>query len=145
MRRSILTRSAALGAALACVGWLMPWRAESAACANPRQMTCFKTCADVAKAEQEGAVTFCTTDPEPGTAQVVAEFYKMFPKIKPAFIRLHAGNLYAKLSAERQTKSFFADVMAISEMTFATDLQKKGGYLLCGTPELAAYRPAFKS
>ena len=145
MRRSILTRSAALGAALACVGWLMPWRAESAACANPRQMTCFKTCADVAKAEQEGAVTFCTTDPEPGTAQVVAEFYKTFPKIKPAFIRLHAGNLYAKLSAERQTKSYLADVMAISEMTFATDLQKKGGYLLCGTPELAAYRPAFKS
>lgn len=145
MRQSIVTRSAAFGAALACVGWLMPWQAEAAACANPRQMTGFKTCADVAKAEQEGAVTFYTTDPEPGTAQVVAEFYKTFPKIKPAFIRLQAGNLYAKLSAERQAKSYLADVMAISEMTFTTDLQKKGGYLLYDSPELAAYRPAFKS
>ncbi len=145
MRWSILTRSAALGAALACFGWLVPWQAEAAACANPRQMDGFKTCADVAKAEQEGAVTFYTTDPEPGTAQVVAAFNKAFPKIKPAFIRLQAGNLYAKLSAERQAKSFQADVMAISEMTFATDLQKKGGYLQYNGPELAGYRKDFKS
>lgn len=145
MRRSTLTRSAALGAALACVSWLMPWQAEAAACANPRQMDGFKTCADVAKAEQEGAVTFYTTDPEPGTAQVMAEFQKAFPKIKTAFIRLQAGNLYAKLSAERQAKAHQADVMAISEYTFATDLQKKGGYLQYDSPELPAYRAAFQS
>ena len=37
--------------------------AEAESCPNPRQMDGFKTCADVAKAEQEGEVVFYTTDP----------------------------------------------------------------------------------
>jgi iron(III) transport system substrate-binding protein len=145
MATRILSRTMAVAIGLAAASGFGTGTAEAAACAAPRQMEGFKTCADVAKAEQEGAVTFYTTDPEPGTAQVMAEFQKAFPKVKTAFIRLQAGNLYAKLSAERQARSNQADVMAISEYTFATDLQKKGGYLQYDAPELAAYRAAFKS
>ncbi len=144
MQPNIPRRSAFI-AAIALAAWLLPAHANAAACPTPRQMDGFKTCADVTKAEAEGAVTFYTTDPEPGTAQVVAAFNKAFPKIKPAFIRLQAGNLYAKLAAERQARSFLVDVMAISEYTFVTDLQKKGGYLQYDSPELPAYRAAFKS
>ena len=145
MRASNILRSATIGLATILAGLILPGPAQAAACATPRQMDGFKTCADVAKAEAEGAITFYTTDPEAGSAQVVADFNKMFPKIKPAFIRLQAGNLYAKLSAERQAKSYMVDVMAISEMTFATDLQRKGGYLNYDSPELPAYRADFKS
>ncbi len=144
MRTGIMSYSV-LGLTLASVGLWAPSMANAASCAAPRQMDGFKTCADVAKAETEGAVTFYTTDPEAGSAQVMDDFNKMFPKIKPSFIRLQAGNLYAKLAAERQAKSFMVDVMAISEMTFVTDLQRKGGYLQYESPELPAYRADFKS
>lgn len=119
--------------------------AEAASCAAPRQMEGFKTCADVAKAEAEGEITFYTTDPPAGTTEMLAEFMKAFPKIKASFIRLQAGNLMAKLMAERQAKTYLADVMAISEMTFATDLQKRGAYTLYVSPEHAAYQAAYKS
>jgi len=119
--------------------------AKAASCANPRQMDGFKTCADVAKAEAEGELVFYTTDPPAGTTEVMNAFMKAFPKIKASFIRLQAGNLMAKLMAERQAKNYLADVMAISEMTFATDLQKRGGYVQYDSPEHAAYNAAYKS
>lgn len=119
--------------------------AEAASCANPRQMDGFKTCADVAKAEAEGEFTFYTTDPPGGTTEVMNAFMKAFPKIKANFIRLQAGNLMAKLMAERQAKTYLADVLAISEMTFATDLVRRGAYTLYVSPEHAAYPAAYKS
>ena len=62
---------------------------------------------------------------------------KAFPKIKATFLRLQAGNLFQRLMSERQAKTNVADVMSISEMTFATDLQKRGGYMLYDSPETA--------
>lgn len=145
MRLQSLLRASAFGAGLALAGMLGLSAAEAASCASPRQMNGFKTCADVAKAEQEGEVVFYTTDPPAGTTEVLNAFMKDFPKIKASFIRLQAGNLFAKLMAERQAKTYLADVMAISEMTFATDLQKRGGYVQYVSPEHAAYRADFKS
>jgi iron(III) transport system substrate-binding protein len=119
--------------------------AEAASCPNPRQMDGFKTCADVAKAEQEGEVVFYTTDPPQATTEVMNDFMKAFPKIKATFLRLQAGNLFQRLMSERQAKTNVADVMSISEMTFATDLQKRGGYMRYESPEYAAYGKEYKS
>jgi iron(III) transport system substrate-binding protein len=62
---------AAAGAVLcAVVAWAGggPAMAEGAArlCEKPRQMDGFKTCADVDKAEAEGAFVLYSTDPEAG-------------------------------------------------------------------------------
>lgn len=141
----LLRRLLATTAGLALTAMLGIGAAEAASCANPRQMAGFKTCADVAKAEAEGELTFYTTDPPGGTTEVMNDFMKAFPKIKASFIRLQAGNLMAKLMAERQAKTYIADVMAISEMTFAADLQRRGGYAQYDSPEHAAYNPAYKS
>jgi iron(III) transport system substrate-binding protein len=62
-------------------------------CANPKQLEGFKTCADVAKAEEEGEVVIYSTNPEAGEAKVLAVFKKMFPKIKTNYVRLQAGAL----------------------------------------------------
>ena len=59
--------SAVAGAALL----LLSHQAAAAGCASPQQMDGFKTCADVAKAKQEGAVVIYTTDPERGTAELL--------------------------------------------------------------------------
>ncbi len=135
----------AAAASLAFTTMLGLATAEAASCATPRQMDGFKTCADVAKAEAEGEITLYTTDPPGGTTEVVNAFMKAFPKIKVNFIRLQAGNLMAKLMAERQAKTYLADVLAISEMTFATDLVRRGAYTQYVSPEHAAYPAAYKS
>lgn len=145
MRTRTLLRSAASALALALATALGGAAAEAASCATPRQMDGFQTCADVAKAEAEGELVFYTTDPPAATTEVMNEFMKAFPKIKASFIRLQAGNLMAKLMAERQAKNYLVDVMAISEMTFATDLQKRNGYAQYVSPEHAAYNNAYKS
>jgi iron(III) transport system substrate-binding protein len=114
-------------------------------CADPRQMDGFKTCADVDKANSEGAVVIYTTDPESGTAQVLASFNQMFPNIKTGFVRLQAGALYAKLMAERQAKSYLVDAIQLSDLGFVLDLQKRNGYMRYVSPEMTAYKAEYKS
>ena len=105
----------------------------------------FKTCADVAKAEQEGALVVYSTDPEAPAEKELAKFRACFPKIKPTYLRLQAGALYAKLLTERQGSSYFADIAQLSDMSFALDFQKRGGYMQYVSPEMAAYKPEYKS
>jgi iron(III) transport system substrate-binding protein len=114
-------------------------------CANPRQMDGFKTCADVTKAEQEGQLVVYSTDPEAGSEQELARFRKMFPKIATAYVRLQAGALYAKLSAERQAKAYLSDIVQLSDMSLVLDFQKKAGWMPYVSPEMAAYKPEYKS
>jgi iron(III) transport system substrate-binding protein len=143
--RALLRRLTATAAGIALTSMLGLATAEAASCANPTQMDGFKTCANVAKAEQEGEVVFYTTDPPQGTTEMLDAFMKAFPKIKATFVRLQAGNLFAKLMAERQAKNYLVDVMAISEMTFAADLQKRNGWAQYVSPEAPAYRTEFQS
>jgi iron(III) transport system substrate-binding protein len=117
----------------------------AATCANPQQLEGFRTCADVAKAEQEGAVTIYTTDPEDGTAQLMAAFHKQFPKIATNYLRLQAGALYAKVISERRARSHQVDAMELSDMGFVLDFQKRGGYAQYVSPEMAAFKPDYKS
>src|SRR3954471_7490245 len=118
---------------------------DGALCPKPTQLEGFKTCADVAKAEEEGEVVIYSTNPEAGEAKVLAVFKKMFPKIKTNYVRLQAGALYAKILAERQAKSYLVDVLELSDMGMALDFQKKSGYVHYVSPEMEAYKPEAKS
>ena len=71
--------------------------AEGDRCTEAREVQGFKTCADVEKAEAEGEVVVYATNPEAAELRVLAEFTKLFPKIKTNYTRLQAGALYAKV------------------------------------------------
>ena len=114
-------------------------------CANPRQMDGFKTCADVAKAESEGQLVVYSTDPEDGSEKVLTRFRKMFPKIPTAYMRLQAGALYARISAERQAKSYLVDIVQLSDMSLVLDFQKRGGWMEYQSPEMVHFKPEWKS
>jgi iron(III) transport system substrate-binding protein len=120
-------------------------RADDGSCASPRQMDGFKTCADVAKAEQEGAFVLYSTDPEIAQQKLLTAFHAVFPKIKTDYVRLQAGALYAKLLAERQGKVYMPDAVQLSDISFAADFQRRGGYMHYVSPEMAAYKPEYKS
>jgi iron(III) transport system substrate-binding protein len=145
MMRSASWTLAATVAAAAAITLPIGRAAAAGGCASPTQMDGFKTCADLAKAEQEGAFVLYTTDPEAGTAKLLAAFNQGFPKIKTSFIRLQAGALFAKLMAERQAKSYLVDAMQISDLGFVLDLEKRKGYMQYVSPEMAAYKPEYKS
>jgi iron(III) transport system substrate-binding protein len=115
------------------------------ACDHPREVSGITTCANVEAAEAEGTVVLYTTDPESNVANYFADFHKLFPKIAPNFIRLQAGALYAKTLAERQAHANLVDVLAITDMSFVLDFQKRGGYAPYVSPEMAAYKPEYKS
>jgi iron(III) transport system substrate-binding protein len=119
--------------------------AQAQSCPAPRQMNGFKTCADVEKAEQEGKLVFYSTDPETAGEKLLASFHTAFPKISTTYLRLQAGGLYAKILAERQGGVYLADALQISDVSFAQDFQKRGGYMHYVSPEMAAYKPAYKS
>jgi iron(III) transport system substrate-binding protein len=113
--------------------------------AQPVEVQGFKTCADVAKAEAEGELVVYATNPEAAELRVLAEFTKLFPKIKTNYTRLQAGALYAKVTAERQAKTYTVDLMQISDMGMVLDFQKKNGYAHYVSPQLSAYKPEYKS
>jgi iron(III) transport system substrate-binding protein len=119
--------------------------AQAKLCDKPRQLEGFKTCADVEKAEAEGAIVLYSTDPEAGQAKLVGAFMKAFPKIQAKFFRLQAGALYAKILSERQAKSYLVDVIQISDMGMILDFQRKNGFVQYISPEMSAFKPEFKS
>src|SRR5215212_8396650 len=136
---------AAAGAALLMIG-LPSWgHAQGKICDAPRQMEGFKTCANVEKAEAEGAFTLYSTDPEQGQVKLLASFNKSFPKIKTSYVRLQAGALYAKVLSERQAKSYLVDVIQISDMGMILDFQRKGGFRQYVSPEMAFFPKEAKS
>jgi iron(III) transport system substrate-binding protein len=138
---------AAAGIAFSVVAWAATASAENSAklCDKPRQMEGFRTCADVDRAEAEGAFVLYSTDPEAGQANLLASFNKAFPKIKTNYVRLQAGALYAKVLSERQAKSYLVDVIQISDMGMILDFQRRGGFTQYISPEMAAFKPEFKS
>ena len=142
MRRQSRFAATFLMAALTCGPALAE---EGDLCPNPRQMDGFKTCADVAKAEEEGELVIYATNPEAAEQKVLNAFHTAFPKIKTNYTRLQAGALYAKVTAERQAKSYLVDLMQLSDMGMVLDFQKKGGYLRYVSPEMAAFKPEYKS
>lgn len=142
------TRRTALKAGLVLAGLPMAGLAARRAVAQDRTVTKvmdFETAADVAKAEQEGALLFYTNDSENAGAAVMDAFNKDFPKIKTGYIRAQTGSLYSKLLAERSAKRFAVDVFQVSEIGTAMDFQKRGGYLNYVSPEAAHYKAEYLS
>lgn len=131
-------------AALLLLLLTLPAHAEPS-CANPQQMDGFKTCANVAKAEQEGKLVVYSTDPESAAEAVLGRFRAAFPKITTTYLRLQGGALYARLLAERQGGVFTADIAQLADMGFALDFQKRGGYMRYVSPEIGAYKPEYRS
>jgi len=114
-------------------------------CPDPRQMDGFKTCADVAKAEQEGSVVVYSTDPEDGSERELALFRRQFPKISTSYVRLQAGALYAKLTTERRANAYLVDIVQLSDMSLVLDFQKRNGWMLYESPEFAGFKPEYRS
>src|ERR1700704_3827218 len=145
MEEDAMRLVAAAGAALVMFG-LPSWcEAQVKVCDAPRQMQGFKTCANVEKAKAEGAFTLYSTDPEQGQVKLLAAFNKLFPEIKTSYVRLQAGALYAKVLSERQAKSYLVDVIQISDMGMILDFQRKGGFRPYVSPQMAAFKPEYKS
>src|ERR1700742_576580 len=107
---------AALGAAACLIGWTGLAHAQAKVCDAPKQMQGFKTCANVEKAEAEGAFVLYSTDPEAGQQKLVAAYNAAFPKIKANCFRLQSVALYAKVLSERQAKPYLVDVIQLSDM-----------------------------
>jgi iron(III) transport system substrate-binding protein len=139
----LLAAASLAACALAWAGTAFAQQAKL--CDKPRQMEGFKTCADVAKAEAEGAFVLYSTDPDAGQAKLLAAFNKAFPKIKTNYVRLQAGALYAKLLSERQAKSYLVDVIQLSDMGMILDFQKRDGFTQYVSPEMAAFKKEYKS
>src|SRR6202035_596166 len=133
------------GMAVAVATAAGPAFADGDLCAQPTEVQGFKTCADVTKAEAEGELVVYATNPEAAELKVLARFNALFPKIKTNYTRLQAGALYAKVTAERQAKTYTVDVMQISDMGMILDFQKKNGYVHYVSPQMAAYQEGYKS
>jgi hypothetical protein len=114
-----------LGVALSAVCWT-GWsgvHAQAKLCDSPKQMDGFKTCANIEKAEAEGAFVLYSTDPEQGQVKLLAAFNKVFPKIKTSYVRLQAGALYAKVLSERQANVQAAGTPADSRVGLAKNFK----------------------
>jgi iron(III) transport system substrate-binding protein len=141
-----MKRLAILAGFAAAAAFGPAWAENAAVCANPQEIHGFKTCANVAKAEEEGEVVIYATDPEAAQQKILAAFRGLFPKIKTNYVRLQAGALYAKVLAERQAKSHLVDILQLSDMGMVLDFQlKRSGYLPYVSPQMAAYKPEYKS
>lgn len=105
----------------------------------------FTTSADVAKAEEEGALLFYTHDGEAGAAAVMDAFTKDFPKIKASYVRAQTGALYSKILAERSAGRFDVDVIQFSDVGTAIDFDKRGAFETYISPQAAFYEAEFLS
>ncbi len=103
----------------------------------------FTTSADVAKAEQEGALLFYTHDGQAGAAAAMDAFNKDFPKIKASYFRAQTGALYSKVLAERSAGRFDVDAIQFSDVGTAIDFQKRDGFEHYVSPEASAYKPEY--
>src|SRR6476619_1704735 len=134
-RRHVLKTGAALGAAAIAAPHVSAQGARKATKVHD-----FETFADVAKAEQEGALVFYCHENEAGTAAIMEGFGKDFPKIKTSYVRAQTGALYNKIVSERSAGRFDVDVLQLSDLAPAVDFQKKGGYEFYVSPETPAYK-----
>src|SRR3954465_3405913 len=137
-RRHVLRAGAALGATSLAAPHVSAQGAKT-----PTKVLDFTTYADVAKAEQEGALVFYCHENEAGTAAIMEGFGKDFPKIKTSYVRAQTGALYNKILSERSAGRYDVDVLQLSDLAPALDFQKRGGYELYSGPYMDAYKKEY--
>jgi len=140
------TRRFALKAGMAAAALPVAGLFAGRAAAQTRPVTKvldFTTSADLAKAEQEGALLFYTHDGQAGAAAAMDAFNKDFPKIKASYFRAQTGALFSKVLAERSAGRFDVDVIQFSDVGTAIDFQKRNGFQQYVSPESAAYSPEY--
>ena len=143
-RRGLLKAGTVLAAA-PMVGIAAPNVLAQGAAKTATKVLDFTTYADVAKAEQEGALVFYCHENEAGTAAIMEGFGKDFPKIKTSYVRAQTGALYNKILSERSAGRFDVDVLQLSDVAPANDFEKRGGYEIYVGPEMEAYKPEYRS
>ena len=143
-RRGLLKTVAAL-ASLPMGGIPLRGALAQASVKAPTPILDFHTYADVPKAEKEGELVFYCHENEAGTAAIMHEFGKDFPKIKTSYVRAQTGALYNKILSERSAGRFDVDIIQLSDLAPAVDFQKKGGYETYVSPEAGAYKPEYLS
>ena len=141
MTRRGLLKAGTLLAAAPIAGLAAPRVLAQAPAKSPSKVLDFLTYADVAKAEQEGALVFYCHENEAGTAGIMDGFRKDFPNIKTSYVRAQTGALYNKILSERSAGRFDVDVIQLSDLAPAFDFQKKGGYEFYVSPETSGYKP----
>ncbi len=135
------------------IGGILLWASGAAraqalqpSCATPKEVKGFLTCADVEKAEKEGALVYYAPMVEQQMVALLSKFHELFPAINTSqYLREQTGRLYAKLNAERQAGTYLADVLSLSDYAPALDLIKKNGYAVYVSPQTAAYDAYFRS
>ncbi|HWP14072.1 MAG TPA: hypothetical protein VNM46_00445, partial [Xanthobacteraceae bacterium] len=132
------------GTALAATAFAAPYASAQGA-RKATKVHDFETHADVAKAEQEGALVFYCHENEAGTAAIMEGFGKDFPKIKTSYVRAQTGALYNKILSERSAGRFDVDVLQLSDVAPAVDFEKRGGYELYSGPYMDAYKKDYLS
>jgi iron(III) transport system substrate-binding protein len=148
MRVEVITRRLFKAVALLAAALIIATADAPAAQAQskaPTKVLDFMTYADVTKAEQEGEFVFYSHDNEAGIVSLLNHFKKDFPKIKTTYVRAQTGALYTKILSERSAGRFLADVLQLSDMAPAMDLQKKGGWERYVSPEAKGYIAAHLS
>lgn len=124
------------------------WRAEAQTpgCATPKEVKGFLTCADVARAEKEGAIVTYFPGYERWFVGLFKDFNQLFPSIDTSkYLQSQTGRLYAKITAERRASTFAVDVLCLSDVVVARDFVKAGGFAQYVSPSLKEYAPNYRS
>lgn len=109
------------------------------ACDDPTEVHGFLTCADVEAALAEGEVVLYAPSVEPAQIAILDAFTELFPEIRGNNVRLQTGALYARLQQERQSNTYMADVLVLSDMSMLREFQDEGGFEDYVSPEIYAY------
>jgi iron(III) transport system substrate-binding protein len=96
----------------------------------------------VAKANQEGAVTFYTSFPTGTVQQAEDGFQKAYPNIKLTVVRDTSPNLQVKISAEQSTNSAGADVYVGTDLGYFAQEDAVGELTKATGPNVASFPTA---
>lgn len=114
-------------------------QSPAAACAAPKEVQGFLTCADVEAAKKEGTVVLYAPAGQAQQLAILKEFNKLFPEIRVQSVWAQTGSLYAKVQQEVKTNNTLVDVLVLSDPTLLNDMQKSKTIADYVSPELKGY------
>src|SRR5262249_46880889 len=120
--------------------------AAAPACGAAKEVKGFLTCADVEKAEREGALVTYFPGYERWYVALFKDFNQLFPRIDTSkYLQSQTGRLVAKVSGERRASPYGVDVLVLSDVVVAREFVKAGGYASYMAPALPEYAAEYRS